>query len=170
VDVRFRADGQDHFLMLRPREGVAILSGMRTGAWSFADSIPAVVALIREALPDDPAVRAWSGSATAQPQPSADSAAYRSDDIHYHRLPESIRKVPPSYPPVARERGISGVVQVKALVLPQGTIGEVRIADSIPGLDQAAMDAVRAWKFKPARCGDHAIPAWVQIPVRFTLN
>jgi TonB family protein len=170
VDVRFRADGEEHFLSLRPREGLAMLLGMRTGAWSFADTIPAVMALIREALPKDAAVRDWAGSGTAQPQPPPDSAASRFDDFQVTTLPEPVERVRPRYPPVAQTMGTSGEVRVKALVTPDGAVADVAIARSIRGLDNAALDAVRAWRFKPARCGDQPVAVWVTIPVRFTLH
>ena len=37
-------------------------------------------------------------------------------------------------------------------------------------LDEAAQQAVRAWRFVPARRGDEAVPAWVVVPIEFTLR
>jgi TonB family protein len=170
VDVSFRTGGDDWFLSLRPREGLALVRSRRTAVWSFADSIAAVVALIREALPNDEALRAWTGSSSAQPQASPDSAAYRFDDLLVTSLPEAIHRKAPSYPDAAREARITGLVMVEALVVPDGSVSQVRISESVPGLDEAALDALRGWRFKPARCGDRPIPVRLVVPVRFSIH
>ena len=57
-------------------------------------------------------------------------------------------------------------------VLEDGRIGEVDVEQSAghPDLDQAAADAVRRWKFEPARRGDQAVAMWVRLPVEFRLK
>jgi len=37
-------------------------------------------------------------------------------------------------------------------------------------LDQSALRSVKAWLFKPGRRGDQPVAAWVQVPVRYTLE
>jgi protein TonB len=56
--------------------------------------------------------------------------------------------------------------------LDDGRIGEVEIERSAGhvALDQAAADAVRKWRFEPARSGAQAIAMWVLIPVEFRLR
>ncbi|HKQ59278.1 MAG TPA: energy transducer TonB [Candidatus Eisenbacteria bacterium] len=170
VDVSFRTGTTDWFLSLRPREGLALVRSRRTAVWSLGDSITAVLALIREALPNDEALRAWAGSAGAQPQADPDSAAYRFDDLLVTSLPEAIKRQAPSYPDAAREAKITGLVMVEALVVPDGSVAQVRISESVPGLDEAAMEAVHRWRFKPARCGDRPIPVRLVVPVRFSIH
>lgn len=170
VDVSFRTGGNDGFLSLRPREGLALVRSRRTAVWSFADSMAAVIALIREALPNDEALRAWAGPASAQPQAGPDSAAYRFDDLLVTALPEAVKRKAPSYPDAARNAGITGLVMVEALVAPDGVVAQVRITESVPGLDDAALEAVRGWRFKPGRCGDRPVPVRLVVPVRFSIH
>jgi len=90
--------------------------------------------------------------------------------VYVEVLPEAIVRVPPTYPPDAREAGIQGTVEVQALVLRDGTVADVRIVKSIPPLDSAAAAAVRQWRFKPAMASGQPVAAWVEVPVRFTLH
>jgi TonB family protein len=64
-------------------------------------------------------------------------------------------------------------VLLEALVLSNGTVGEVRVArslDAVFGLDKEAVKAVRAWTFAPATRGGVAIPMWVSVELTFTLR
>lgn len=67
--------------------------------------------------------------------------------------PRILSKVEPEYPEDARQEGISGTVGVKVEVLENGRPGEVRIARSSgrQSLDEAALQAVRQWRFVPAQ-------------------
>jgi periplasmic protein TonB len=64
------------------------------------------------------------------------------------------------------------VVLVRARVLPSGQVGEIEIRRSSGHdvLDQAALDAVKRWKFNPAREDGEPVADWVSIPVRFNLQ
>ena len=57
-------------------------------------------------------------------------------------------------------------------VLADGRIGDVLVEHSAghPDLDQAAMEAVRRWRFEPARRGADAVAMWVLLPVEFRLG
>lgn len=79
---------------------------------------------------------------------------------------------PPAYPASARRRGIEGTTTVEARVGPGGEAREVKLAASAgdAALDGAALEAVRGWRFVPARRGDLAVEAWVRIPLVFRLN
>ena len=61
---------------------------------------------------------------------------------------------------------------LRVFVTPEGTAGEVRIQSSSgsPLFDEAALEAVRQWRFVPARQGDNAVAAWVQVPIVFRLT
>ncbi len=82
-------------------------------------------------------------------------------------LPTLLTWVEPVYPYVARCRGICGTVVVRALVGADGRVRDARIAASVPGLDRAALTAVRKWTFTPARAAGRAVEAWLDVPVRF---
>jgi periplasmic protein TonB len=84
-----------------------------------------------------------------------------------------LRQVRPQYTTEAMRAKVQGLVTLEALVLPDGSVGEVRIArslDSVFGLDREAMRAVKAWTFAPATRGGTPIPMWVSIELTFTLR
>jgi protein TonB len=79
---------------------------------------------------------------------------------------------PPPYPIVARRRGIVGMVVLRAEVSPEGHCLQARVTKSsgFGPLDEAALEAVKKWRFVPARRGGQAVSAWVEIPVNFKLE
>lgn len=87
-------------------------------------------------------------------------------------LPLYRENPPPGYPEIARQRGYEGVVLVEAEILADGRVGqaEVRKSSGYAILDQAAVNAVRAWKFEPARKSGIAQKATAQLPIKFVLN
>jgi len=87
-------------------------------------------------------------------------------------LPRYLNAARPSYPLMARMRGYEGMVLLAVQVLTDGRAGEVRIKKSsgYALLDQSALNAVRAWRFEPARKMDVPLAMTVDIPIRFALN
>jgi periplasmic protein TonB len=79
---------------------------------------------------------------------------------------------PPPYPLSARIRGYEGVVLISAKILTEGRVGTLKIKSSsgYSILDQSALEAVKGWKFDPAKKMGKAVPAWVEIPVRYVLK
>lgn len=79
---------------------------------------------------------------------------------------------PPAYPPLARRMGDEGKVMLRVYVTPEGTAGEVRVLTSSgsPMFDEAALAAVKQWRFVPAKQGENAVAAWVQVPIVFKLG
>ena len=78
----------------------------------------------------------------------------------------------PSYPALSRRLGEEGRVMLRVLVEADGLPLklEVRTSSGYERLDQSALDAVRRWKFIPAKQGDKAVAAWVVVPILFNLN
>jgi protein TonB len=78
----------------------------------------------------------------------------------------------PPYPPLARRMGEQGRVVLRVLVSPAGLPEQVELKSSSgsPRLDQSALDTVKHWKFIPARQGEQPVPAWVLVPISFTLQ
>lgn len=78
----------------------------------------------------------------------------------------------PPYPISARRRGLEGTVVLRVEVLANGTCGrlEVKSGSGHEILDSAAAQAVKSWRFSPARRGGDALTAWVDIPVTFRLK
>jgi TonB family protein len=85
--------------------------------------------------------------------------------VYVDELPEAITKVAPVYPD--GEGRASATVLVQALVLEDGSVGDIRIVKSVPLLDEAAVAAVRQWRFKPALSGGKPVAVWVAVPIRF---
>ena len=78
----------------------------------------------------------------------------------------------PGYPATAKRMGLEGTVMVKVLVSREGDPLKVEIAHSsgYEILDNSAVQAVRSWRFIPARLGDSPLEGWVQVPLAFHLK
>jgi TonB family protein len=59
-------------------------------------------------------------------------------------------KVQPVYPELARKMNITGSVKVEVVVAPNGTVKEAKVVGGHPVLANAALDAVKKWRFEPA--------------------
>jgi len=89
---------------------------------------------------------------------------------YVEELPQAVLKVPAAYPAEARKAGIQGTVMVQALVMEDGTVLDTKILKGIPLLDDAALDCVRQWRFKPALAKGKPVPVWVAVPIKFSLH
>jgi protein TonB len=87
--------------------------------------------------------------------------------------PSILSKVEPTYPEAARMAGLQGTVQVKIQILANGLPGEVTV-NSTSGqnsLDEAAIEAVRQWRFIPAKNREGVnIMCYTTIPIVFHLR
>ena len=81
-------------------------------------------------------------------------------------------QVKPRYPESARRQGVEGTVLLKVRVTEQGRVEAVQLERSTghSDLDQAAIEAVRRWRFEPAHRGSQAMAVWALIPVTFKLE
>jgi TonB family protein len=84
------------------------------------------------------------------------------------KQPLKIRDVRLMYPPIARDAGVSGVVVVEVLIDSAGDVAEAHILRSIPLLDQAALDAVKQWRFVPTLVNGEPRAAIMTVTVNFT--
>ena len=87
--------------------------------------------------------------------------------------PVLIREVKPLYTPDALRAKIQGVVMLEAVVLPDGSVGDVQIVrslDPVFGLDQEAIKAARQWRFIPSKRQGLPVPVVVTIELTFTLR
>jgi protein TonB len=83
-----------------------------------------------------------------------------------------LRNPPPRYPLAARRSGDEGTVMLRVLVTIEGTAARVELdrSSGSASLDGAAMEAVRNWRFVPARRGSQNVEDWVRVPVVFRLE
>lgn len=79
---------------------------------------------------------------------------------------------PPAYPLAARRRGIEGTVLVRAEISAGGECqrAELKKTSGHEMLDNAALEAVKKWRFVPAKRGSQAVVAWVEVPITFKLE
>jgi TonB family protein len=83
--------------------------------------------------------------------------------------PSKILDVKPEYPADAIAAKIQGVVIIESTIDTEGAVSDVRVLRSIPGLDEAAMDAVRQWRYTPTLLNGEAVPVIMTVTVNFTL-
>jgi TonB family protein len=86
--------------------------------------------------------------------------------------PRLLRESRPSYPPEAMRAKIEGVVVLEAVILADGTVGDVRVMkslDSVYGLDESAMAAAKRWLFAPATRQGVAVPVYATLELSFRI-
>ena len=85
--------------------------------------------------------------------------------------PAIIREVKPDYTEEARRRGVEGDVELEIVVRADGGVGSVTLIHGLGnGLDQRAMDAVKQWRFSPARRFGTPVDVIVEVAVEFKLR
>lgn len=111
------------------------------------------------------------GLAIAEPAPVAPPPSDTPVRLHSGiRAPRKIVDVAPVYPELARQVRQEGIVILEATIDVRGVVQSATVLRSVPFLDQAAIDAVRQWRFDPARLNDQPIPVIMTVTVRFTLR
>lgn len=121
-------------------------------------------------LPTDfGAIGSTSGPPIVAPPPPPKPAG----PVRMAELPVPPRKIVdarPLYPDAARHARQEGTVVLEAVLDPTGSVTQVRVMRSVPLLDQAAIDAVRRWKYTPTIYGGHPVSVLMTITIRFTLQ
>jgi protein TonB len=87
--------------------------------------------------------------------------------------PRLISEIKPGYTPEAMRARIQGMVTLRAVVMPDGSVGTaqvVRSLDSAFGLDDEALKTVKQWRFMPGTLAGRAVPVLVEIELTFTLR
>ena len=80
--------------------------------------------------------------------------------------------IKPIYPEIAKEAGIEGTVYIQFFIDEKGNVTEAYVQKGVPntGLDEAALNAVKKSKWKPARQREKKVGVWQTVPVRFELK
>ncbi len=81
-----------------------------------------------------------------------------------------INRVQPNYPPLARQTRISGTVRLHAIISKDGTVQQLEVLSGHPLLVQAALDAVRQWRYRPTTLNGEPVEVDTTIDVIFSLN
>ena len=87
-----------------------------------------------------------ASAAVISPVPAMAQQEVKTEELT--RKPKT--KVSPVYPDMARRMSISGTVRLAVVVGPNGTVKSTKVVGGHPVLVNAAMDAMRQWKFEPA--------------------
>jgi len=120
----------------------------------------AVAAQEIKATNDKPVLSVVEGTADTQPYQSPNfNAAYLNNPA-------------PNYPTISRRLGEEGLVLLHVQVTADGTAGSVELqtGSGSTRLDEAALEAVKKWRFIPAKRGDQPVSASVTVPVRFSIE
>ena len=81
-----------------------------------------------------------------------------------------ISQVKPPYPPMAKMARVQGAVVLQALISKQGTIQNLRVVSGHPMLVQAALDAVKQWRYRPYLLNGEPVEVETQITLNFSLT
>ncbi len=108
------------------------------------------------------------GMGTAPPPPKPKSGPLRvGGNVQAAKI---INRVQPVYPPLARQTRISGTVRLHAIISKDGTIQQLEVVSGHPLLQQAALDAVRQWRYQPTLLNGDPVEVDTTIDVIFSLN
>src|ERR1700760_4778151 len=86
------------------------------------------------------------GGAPPPPKPVQQGRIKQGGNVQAAKL---VNKVQPNYPPLARQTRISGTVRLHAIIAKNGTVEQLEVMSGHPLLVQAALDAVRQWRYQP---------------------
>jgi periplasmic protein TonB len=81
-----------------------------------------------------------------------------------------VRRVNPTYPPLARQARIQGTVVLRAVISKDGSIENLQLVSGHPMLAPAAIEAVKQWKYKPYLLNGEPVEVDTEVQVNFTLS
>ncbi|MFN8587604.1 MAG: energy transducer TonB [Candidatus Eisenbacteria bacterium] len=148
------------------------IGGRQPGGFWIDDRADTLLGMMREALPGDTVIANFRAARRARlAAAGVDERLPRfGERVAVDSLPVPVTKVAPIYPDAARNAGLKGTVMVSALVGRDGLVKDMKLAESVNGLDAAALVAVRQWKFRPAQRAGKPVAVWVSVPVEFKLQ
>jgi len=84
--------------------------------------------------------------------------------------PKKLKNVNPSYPDIAKQARVQGVVILECTISPQGKVTDVKVLRGIPLLDAAAIEAVKQWVYSPTLLNGVPVPVIMTVTVNFRLS
>lgn len=81
-----------------------------------------------------------------------------------------VNRVEPLYPQIAKSAGIRGQVILRAVISKDGIIENLRVVSGHPVLAQAAIEAVRQWRYRPYSLNGETVEVETQVTVNFVLG
>jgi len=84
--------------------------------------------------------------------------------------PKKLKDVKPTYPDIAKQARVQGVVILECTISPQGKVSDVKVLRGIPLLDAAAIEAVKQWVYTPTLLNGVPVPVIMTVTVNFRLS
>jgi protein TonB len=84
--------------------------------------------------------------------------------------PKKLKDVKPTYPDIAKQARVQGIVILECTISPQGKVTDVKVLRGIPLLDAAAIDAVKQWVYTPTLLNGVPVPVIMTVTVNFRLS
>jgi periplasmic protein TonB len=157
-------DRPENAAPIEPARGIAPETGRESIAAATISSVAAI----------ERGIGSVDGIGVAENPPAAPpTAATLQEPRRLHQGIQAPRKtmdVAPKYPTLARESHVEGIVILDVIIDEHGSVTSTRVLRSVALLDQAAIDAVRQWRFTPARLNGEAIPIVMTVTVTFRLQ
>lgn len=122
----------------------------------------------REELKTETAAKSGDTSTSAAPATGGEAERVRLSRAMSEGL--LLSQVQPEYPPLARQARVQGAVVLDARIGADGTVESVAVVSGHPMLIQAAMDAVKQWRYKSFLVNDVPVAVLTQITVNFQLQ
>ncbi len=113
--------------------------------------------------------------AKAKPDPSPPTGQTKEQepgdivDVPFSKT-KLLHQVAPVYPPIAKRAGVTGTVILSAIINEKGDVKKVKVLRSVPLLDQAAIGAVKQWKFEPKRVKGKPVRMRLTVTVGFKIE
>ena len=107
---------------------------------------------------------------TPPPPPPTPPAPKTPIRVSALQAPRKIKDVAPRYPAIAQASRVEGVVILEAVISEDGSVQDVRVLRSKTLLDDAAVEAVRQWRFTPTLLGGQPVPVVMTVTVSFNLK
>ena len=86
------------------------------------------------------------------------------------KAPQPLSTPQPQYPSLARGARIEGDVIIDAVIDTTGNVVEMRVVSGHPLLIQAAMNALKQWRYEPTFLNEEAVSVQLLVTIRFRLS
>jgi len=85
-------------------------------------------------------------------------------------VPKRTRTVAPEYPAEAQAQGIRGIVILELVIDREGKVADVKVIRSIPGLDEAAVEAAEQWAYERTKVDGKPVSVRLTVPITFAMK
>jgi protein TonB len=120
---------------------------------------------------DDPGVKDVLAAIASGMRPAIPVApSLRPPRVSHMMEGNLIRRVQPEYPALAKQARIQGTVVLRAVIDREGTIQDLQVIIGHPLLVQAAINAVRQWRYRPYYLNEQAVEVETLVTVNFSLS